>query len=181
LVPLVNLVVQEVLLIIRPGKISDVPRIAQVYVDSWNSTYAGLVPDYFLKGMTLEAALKIFTESFQTNTHLYNLFVAETPEGRIVGFADWGRERSHPEQGIGELYGIYLLKEFQRQGIGEKLFIVARESLVAQGIRSMVVWVLDKSPYRKFYEKTQGVLQPGTKQLGRPGESVSLVSYKWDI
>jgi len=167
-------------LLIRPGQPSDVPSIAGVYVESWNSTYEGLVPDYFLKGMTPESALKIFTESFQTNTHLYDLYVAETPEGRIVGFADCGRERSHPESGVGELYGIYILKEFQRQGIGEKLFAAAKESLAAKDIRSMVVWVLEKSPYRKFYEKSQGVLQPGAKQLGQQGQQVQLVSYGWN-
>lgn len=165
---------------IRPGTINDVAEIAQVYAQSWKTTYEGLVPDLFVNGMNREAALQIFADSLQPNHFSYFLHVAETPEGKLVGFADGGKERSHPEEGRGELYAIYLLKEFQGQGIGRKLFQAAVVSLVQAGMNSMVVWVMEKSPYKKFYEAMGGHWEPGVKKLDIAGERVRLVSYGWE-
>ena len=165
---------------IRSGTIADVPAIARVYVDAWKTTYQGLVPELFLKGMTFDFALKIFMESFEDKVHSYQVLVAETSEGKMVGYADFGRERSHPESGEGELYGIYLLKEFQKQGIGGELFERARQKTAEAGLKPLVVWVLDQSPYRKFYEKTGGKLRPGVKTLGPTGSQVQLVCYAWE-
>lgn len=165
---------------IRPGTINDVPEISQVYAKSWKTTYEGLVPDLFVKGMSREAAVHIFADSLQPNSFSYFLHVAEGPEGRLVGFCDGGKERSRPDSGIGELYAIYLLKEFQGRGIGRKLFKAAAENLVQSGMNSMVVWVMEKSPYRKFYEAMAGHWEPGVKKLEVAGEEIRLVSYGWD-
>jgi len=164
---------------IRPGNLSDVPSISRVYAESWKTTYDGLVPDIFLKGMTEPAAAKIFTESLQPNSFSYFFHVVETEEGRLVGFADGGKERSRPEQGVGELYAIYILKEFQKKGIGRQLFDAAVQSLLKSGLNSMIVWILEASPYRKFYESLKGQLQPGVKRLNAKGQIIQLVSYEW--
>lgn len=164
---------------IRPGNLNDVPRISEVFAQSWKTTYEGLVPDAFLKGLTEEAATKLFNESLVSTTHSYFLHLAEDPEGRILGFVDGGKERSRPESGMGELYAIYLLKEFQGRGTGRKLFQAAVTSLVRSGMTTMVVWVLEQSPYRKFYEAVGGKLEPGIKRLDLASEQVKLVPYRW--
>jgi len=177
---LVPLVVQEVFLLrIRVGTIADIEAVSRAYAQSWKTTYAGLVPEPFLKGMTPEAAAQIFADSLKPNSYSYFFHVAETPGGRIVGFADGGKERSRPESGIGELYAIYLLKEFQGQGIGEKLFQAATQSLMNSGMNTMIVWVLEQSPYRKFYESMGGKLEPGIKRLDVVNEQIRLVPYRW--
>ncbi|BCU83346.1 hypothetical protein JIR001_31290 [Polycladomyces abyssicola] len=48
------------------------------------------------------------------------MYVAENEFGTIVGFTGEGRERSGEPGYDGELYAIYLLKEFQCQGIGSE-------------------------------------------------------------
>ncbi len=153
--------------------------MSMVYAESWKTTYEGLMPDIFVNGMSREAALHIFADSLQTNHFSYFFHVAETPEGRLVGFADGGKERSHPEKGIGELYSVYLLKEFQGMGLGSRLLKASTQSLVQAGMNSMVVWVMEKSPYRRFYEKLGGNLEPGMKQLDIAGQRVRLLSYSW--
>ncbi len=164
---------------IRPGTEADIPEVSRAYAESWRTTYQGLVPEAFVRGMTAPGAAKIFEDSLKPNAYAYFFHVAQTPEGRIVGFADGGKERSRPESGEGELYAIYLLKEFQKQGIGRKLFDAAVESLLKSGIPSMVVWVLEQSPYRKFYETLGGELRPETKRLEAAGSSLQLVCYGW--
>lgn len=165
---------------IRPGTTDDIEEISRVYVRAWRETYQGFAPDPFVNGMTAGAAAQIFRDSLQTDTHSYFFHVAEAPQRRLVGFADGGKERSHPESGLGELYAIYILKEFQKQGTGRKLFEAAVESLLQSGMNSMIVWVLEGSPYRKFYESMDGKLQPGLKQLQVAGHTLRLVSYRWE-
>lgn len=165
---------------IRPGTIADIEEISRVYAQAWKETYQGLAPNAFVNGMTAGAAAQIFRDSLQTDTHAYFFHVAEAPQRRLAGFCDGGRERSHPESGVGELYAIYMLKEFQKQGTGRQLFHEAVESLLLAGMKSMVVWVLEKSPYRKFYESLQGSLEPGQKFLDIGGTRMVLVSYRWN-
>ena len=164
---------------IRPGTINDIEEVSRVYAQAWRETYQGLAPDPFVNGMTAGAAAQIFRDSLQTDTHSYFFHVAEAPQRRLVGFCDGGKERSHPESGLGELYAIYILKEFQKQGAGRKLFDAAVEGLLKSGMSSMVVWVLEPSPYRKFYEALGGKLEPGTKTLDIANIKLRLVSYCW--
>ncbi len=164
---------------IRPGTADDIEEISRVYAQAWRETYQGLAPDPFVNGMTPGAAAQIFRDSLQSEGHSYFFHVAEAPQRRLAGFCDGGKERSHPESGLGELYAIYLLKEFQKQGTGRELFQEAVESLLLSGMKSMVVWVLEQSPYRKFYESLRGKLEPGQKFLDIAGTRMALVSYRW--
>ncbi len=165
---------------IRPGTEADIEEVSRAYAEAWRTTYQGITPEAFVKGMTAGSAAQIFRDSLQPNTYSYFFHVAVAPGGRLVGFADGGKERSHPESGLGELYAIYLLKEFQQQGAGRKLFDASVESLLKAGMNSMVVWVLEPSPYRKFYESLQGKLEANRKSLVVAGTQLNLVSYKWD-
>jgi GNAT superfamily N-acetyltransferase len=165
---------------IRRGGLLDIHGISEAYAEAWKTTYEGLAPEMFVKGMTVEAAKQIFHESLQPNEYSYFLHVAETDDERIVGFIDGGKERSHPEKGIGEIYAIYLLKDFQKQGIGRKLFEAAKKSLIEAGMTSMVVWVLQNSPNKRFYVSTGGTLQTGVKTLNVAGNPIVLESYFWE-
>jgi Acetyltransferase (GNAT) family. len=49
------------------------------------------------------------------------VYVAENKSGKIVGFAAGGRERMGKYMYQGELFAIYILEEYQRQGIGRQL------------------------------------------------------------
>ena len=156
----------------------DIPAIARAYTQSWRETYAGIAPKPFLEGMTEAASARIFQQSLQPNSFSYFLYVAEV-ENEIVGFVDGGKERGRPESGEGEIYAIYLLKKFQGKGVGRELFRAALGRLRQSGLSPSVVWVLEKNPYRKFYESLKGQLGPDRKQLTVEKEGVLLVPYRW--
>ena len=52
-----------------------------------------------------------------------------------------------------ELQNIYLLKDWQRKGIGTALLGVVAHRLAADGSRSMCVGYDSDSPYKRFYSK----------------------------
>ena len=164
--------------VIRKGLVADIENISRVYAESWRTTYEGFAPDVFLNGINESAAAKIFAESLKPNSYSYFLYVAEV-EGKIVGFSDGGKERSHPERGIGELYAVYLLKAYQGQGIGRLLLASGVQSLRQSGMNSMVTWVMENSPYRRFYEKIKGKLGPEKKKLNVGGQDITAVCYAW--
>jgi GNAT superfamily N-acetyltransferase len=166
---------------LRPGDITDIAEISRIYFKTWQETYLGLVPDPFLKGMTLEAAHQIFLNGFQTQGFDFFVRVIENPEGGLAGYLDAGKDRSSIQKGLGEIYGLYLMKEHQRQGFGEVLFRSAVEQFQALGMSAFRTWVLDRSPFRAFYEKRGGVLQPDQQVLTVAGTSIQLVSYRWEI
>ena len=56
----------------------------------------------------------------------------------------------------GEIYTLYVLKQFQRRGIGGKLVSALATRLNQDGIYSMLVRVLKLNPYRRFYQKING-------------------------
>ena len=57
---------------------------------------------------------------------------------------------------VGELRAIYVLKEYQRRGIGVNLVKMVVERLLENKINSMIVWVLKDNSNRKFYEILRG-------------------------
>jgi GNAT superfamily N-acetyltransferase len=166
-------------MILRSATLDDIPEVSRVYVQAWRETYRGLAPDAFTDGLTEEAAAGVFRESLKSDSFAYFLKIALL-DGKIVGFTDGGKERSHPEQGLGEIYGLYILKDHQRGGIGRALFHTAVRCLLDAGLSPMIVWVLDHSPSRKFYEASGGRLAEGVKRLEVGGEKLTLVSYQWD-
>ena len=79
----------------------------------------------------------------------------------------------------GELYAIYLLKQYQRQGIGQRLVAELCSWLLTEGLNSMYTWVLEENPSRRFYESLGGIkFKRQTITIG--GRDVVEVAYGWD-
>ncbi|WP_366941807.1 GNAT family N-acetyltransferase [uncultured Nostoc sp.] len=62
--------------------------------------------------------------------------------GQIVGFVNGGQNRTGDRIYQGELYAIYIMEKYQRQGLGYRLISTVATRLLQSGISSMLVWVL---------------------------------------
>ena len=141
---------------IRKATWADAPAIASVHVESWKTTYGGIVPDAYLETLTVEEKQTLWEKVLRQSDH--SVFVAEE-NGRVVGFVSGGPNRA--ADGLiakydGELYAIYLLKEVQGKGLGRQLVQALVGDLTQKGIHSLVVWVLADNPSRGFYERLGG-------------------------
>jgi GNAT superfamily N-acetyltransferase len=134
---------------------ADAFEIARVRVNSWRTTYQGIVADQTLVNLSVERGAESWRQQLAVSQPGQATFVAVLGE-RIVGFAASGPERSGDAQCKGEIYALYLLQTAQRQGIGRKLVEASVESLLANGLSSMLIWVLRDNPSRKFYEALGG-------------------------
>lgn len=131
---------------IRKATEDDAKGMAKVHVDTWRTTYTGIVPDEYLNNLSYQERENMWRQAIPHG----GVYVAEV-DGKVVGFANGGKERSgnYPDYGS-ELYAIYILKEYQGQGIGEKLVLSVAKNLVDQGYTSMLVLVLEDNPSKHF-------------------------------
>ena len=163
---------------IREARPQDVPAIAKVHVNSWRTTYRGIVAGEFLNSLSYDEREQMWLNALSSPTGSVFLYVAETPDGAVVGFAAAGPERESNTRYKGEIYAIYLLQNYQRQGVGSALFKACVRELEQRGFTSFLLWVLRENPARHFYEALGGkVLREREIEIGneRPFE----VAYGW--
>jgi len=133
---------------IRAATAEDARAIAHVHVESWRTTYAGIVPDAYLAGLDETLRVKLWQEWLGGETVV---LVAER-KGELVGFAHAGKIREPIESADAELYSLYLLRDSQGRGIGRGLLRVLAAVLQQQGFTSLGLWVLERNRARGFYE-----------------------------
>ncbi|WP_226682933.1 GNAT family N-acetyltransferase [Sutcliffiella horikoshii] len=161
---------------IRKANLSDTKGIAKVHVESWKTTYANIVPDEYLNKLTYESREQIWINSIPNG----GVYVAENNEGEIVGFSSGGKERSGDYDGFdGELYAIYILKEYQGQGIGRALVQPIMEELIGMGLNSMLVLVLRDNASCLFYEALGGK-KIDEIEVQIAGKKLTEVVYGWE-
>ncbi|MGH7861279.1 MAG: GNAT family N-acetyltransferase [Candidatus Dormibacteraceae bacterium] len=141
--------------LIRAARTEDAAVLARVHVATWRSSYGGLIPQTYLDRLDV-ADLESRWRSRLSLGGETELAVVEV-DGEVVGYASGGPERERDPSYEGELYGLYLLPAWQRQGIGRALVARVAGRLMGAGMRSMLVWVLAaNAPARGFYEHLGG-------------------------
>lgn len=167
---------------IRKAEIADAEGIARVHVDSWRTTYKGIMPDEYLANLSYEKRGRMWKNilSAETNETFSNfiMYVAENEDKEIIGFVSGGEKVKDDHGYKGELSGIYLLKEYQKQGIGRKLLSIFAENLYASGVESVNLWVLSQNNSRLFYEK-MGAEKVLEKEISIGAKTLIDTLYGW--
>ncbi len=162
---------------IRDALEEDLLGVAQVKIDTWRSTYRGIIRDELLDGLDLQEQAEKFGDLLFDEKQQKFLIIAEN-EGKIIGFAAGGRERSGEYEITGEIYAIYVLAEVQNQGIGKALLYESFIRLNKMNLRSILLWVLEQNQSRKFYEKYGG-REIDKKIMEIAGDQHLLLGYAW--
>ena len=163
---------------IREASLADASAIAKVQVDSWRSTYAGIIPREFLDTFSYEQRFEVWRNILSATTPGQFVYIAEDNSGNIVGFASGGQERGGDPVYEGELYAIYLLRPHQHKGLGKLLTSKIATRLLDEGLHSMLVWVLEMNPFRPFYEAL-GATRFSERDITIGGAAFSEVAYGW--
>lgn len=163
---------------VRPAIPADAAAIAYVHVEGWKTTYRSIIPDSVLDELSFEQRQAFWAEMLTAPRPDSVAMVGCDPTGVIQGFAVGGRERTSQLGCDGELMAIYLLSEARGRGLGSLLVRRVAQELGIMGFGSMAVWVLERNPYRRFYEKLGGELI-GSQQIDRGGQSLEELAYGW--
>jgi ribosomal protein S18 acetylase RimI-like enzyme len=162
---------------IRKAVLSDATGIAKVHVDSWRSTYKNIIPDSFLRNLSYEKRTELWQRNITREGNY--VFVAENEHGEIVGFADCGKREYNPIENSGDLTSIYILEEYQGQGIGKQLLRELFQTFNELGYNKVFVEVLEDNKTRYFYEY-YGARHIRTEQITIADADLSLLIYEWD-
>ena len=163
---------------VREATLGDADGIARAHTDSWQSSYRGILPDTVLDridvGQRAETRRRILRDR-----SIYQLVAYDLTHDDIVGFCDAGPSRRHVPY-AGELYAIYIVQRAKRYGLGQDMFERVQAHLVREGLRSMIVWVLDNNHHaRRFYEAMGG--RVGSRLSSTVGGfPIVELSYVWD-
>jgi GNAT superfamily N-acetyltransferase len=153
--------------LIRGAEVRDAASIAHVHVQSWLTTYAGIVPKDYLASLNEAERVPLWQDWL---TRDIDVFVAET-EGEVVGFGGGGAIREPFHSYDSELYTLYLLRTVQGRGLGRALLNAVAKALIQKGYTAMLVWVLEQNPALHFYQKagaqylTSKTIEMGAVQL----------------
>jgi L-amino acid N-acyltransferase YncA len=163
---------------IRKATKDDAKGIAKVHVKSWQETYQGIVMQDYLDSLKMEDREPLWEKSLSESADSSPVFVAVNSEGEIVGFASFGKERTGKFEADGELYAIYILKEYQRGKLGLRMLQAGLEEIQKLKYQSMLVWVLADNESRKFYESLNPQ-KAGEEVVEIAGREYLEFAYAW--
>jgi L-amino acid N-acyltransferase YncA len=166
-------------LAVRMARISDAEGIARVYVESWQETYAGILPTSALAKMSVSDQARQWRAMITASSLQSPVFVAASAEGTVYGFASAGPARDLSFGFDAEVYTLYVAPGFTGQGLGRELLSSVFRLFSKASYRKMIIWALAANPSRYFYEAMGGRLI-AERQHPVWGASYSEVAYGWD-
>ena len=141
--------------LVRSAAPRDAKAIAEIHVATWKAAYEGLIPDDFLKAMTVEKRLAYWREAIEFSDP--QILVATDAE-KVIGFVGFDRSRdAGTKSTVGEIWALYVAPEHWRQGAGLALWDGARDGLKEEGCTQVTLWVLVANERAlQFYEQAAG-------------------------
>ncbi len=166
-------------MMVREANLDDASAITRVHIDTWRTTYSEILPEEYLAKLSYQQRESHWKQMLSTaaeNNHF--IYVVENDVGKIIAFANGGTERTNDAIYKGEIYAIYILKAYQRQGLGRRLIQTLVKRLDELGLESMLVWVLADNSACDFYKALYG--EPiYTKQIKRGDRTLNEIAYGW--
>lgn len=131
---------------IREARADDVPAVAALHVATFKEAHGQhRAPSYELREAQWLAAFE--------HEHDWFCYVAETPDGQLVGFAKGTLHDGGVPGFQGELNKIYVLRARHRSGIGRALLEHVARRFLTQGVSSMLLFGDARNPSNGFYER----------------------------
>jgi|HubBroStandDraft_1064217.scaffolds.fasta_scaffold00065_15 ribosomal protein S18 acetylase RimI-like enzyme len=164
------------MLSIRAANVADVRAIAQVDVETWRATYAGVLPDHMLVGLSERQRAGVWSRFITRRPG--DTVAAVDERGTMLGFGSCGAQREPDLPYSGEVFTLYVLPDYQGQGVGRQLLLALFARLIRCGLYSAVVWVLAENPARFFYERVGG-RAVARRRMDMAQNQVDAIAFAW--
>ena len=155
-------------LVLREATIADLRPLAELHVRTFNETHVGPLAS----GPTYSTREWQWREKLSASDATHFVLVLETAAKQLVGFI-WCHPTKDNPKWAARLNKIYLLREYQRRGLGKRMVAAAVDRLLEHGLSSMALFTeTDNEPACNFYEQLGG-----ERQLNERGEFGGM--YGW--
>lgn len=137
--------------IFRDATEADIPELGKLHAITWAETYNATNPNIELRQYQWR---KAFTEE---NDGSWFCVVVVNKKDNLVGFAKGIINKDdNSSQLHGDLNKIYLLKDYQRIGLGKKLFGHVVQRFLSNGVTDMHLFGVPQNPSCAFHEAMGG-------------------------
>ena len=138
-------------LIYRFATAADLDGIVETFLACWRESYAVVLPQRLVQGMTDDRAVELWTRVLDEAAGA-DVLVAESREasGRVIlGLARIGAGA----QRDGLIHSLYVAPHAHGRGIGSRLLASASDALISLGSVTAHLWVFrDNAPSVTFYK-----------------------------
>lgn len=133
--------------VLRDLTVTDAPPLAALHVQAFRETHAP-----HDGGPSIALRLQQWTNLLGAQDGQRFVVGLEASHGRLVGFAAGCPHDGGVPGYAGELNKIYLLREVQGLGLGQRLVLAIAERFLDRGVRSMLLFGDARSAANGFYE-----------------------------
>jgi GNAT superfamily N-acetyltransferase len=163
---------------VRPARLGDARRIAEIHVLAWKIAYRGLMPDAALDRLDVTKREAAWIDRLRGDG---SKTLVAIDGSELAGWSVFGPSRDDDAgTAVYELYGLYVDPNLWRRGAGTRLWAQTEMELRGQAAQVVTLWVLeDNVRARYFHEEIGFVLDPGrSKQIEREGTRLRELRYR---
>lgn len=169
---------------VRPAEPGDVPGLARVHVQTWQTAYRGVFPDDYLDALDITEREQRWVDNLDNASQLGAHTHVAVSGGAVTGFVSWGPPpgNNHTYTGdVGELWALYVHPNTWGTGAADLLMEAAFNGFAHAGYRTAGLWVLDENPRaRRFYER-HGWVHTGQTRTDRRFEPAHVAEARYKI
>jgi GNAT superfamily N-acetyltransferase len=144
------------IMMIRLATAIDDISVRAVQRSTWDATYRGMLPDWVVDQIVKPGPVRpVRWQSVSQDVRdSRRVYIAENPDGQIIGFTACGLAREPLPGYPGEIWAVYVLPACQGKGVGRALLEAAVVDLQSRGLAGIQIWTLEANrPARNFYER----------------------------
>jgi GNAT superfamily N-acetyltransferase len=123
----------KLLLMIRTATVADARAVAEVHVKSWQAAYRGLLPEKFLKSLSVDRREQQWRSGVQNPEQVVLVYERDH---HIVAFCGFAPSRDDEAKAtVAEVGTLYALESMWGQGVGQALWNEAVKKCVSVALR----------------------------------------------
>ena len=142
---------------LRLAHSSDLPDIANLFLQCWTISYVEVLSQETREAMTLESAIELWEKALTTNLERKTVLAIENDE--LIGVFRVG---SDPKNALrGHLFSLYISPDCSGKGFGKRLLESAIEEIKSEGFSEMTLWVFNENKIAKSLYTKYGFVTTG--------------------
>lgn len=169
---------------VRPATKEDIPTLAEIHLTSKLEAESGIIDQIFLDTKTPAEYEEKWARWL--NLEYSRTLIAHDDTGTACALVSYGKLQTPPPGSspirpayTSEIFALYVLPAYQRQGIGRFLLSRASAELTKNGHRSLCLWALQKNKDTcAFYTALNGQ-RLGKRQVEMGPSDVREVCFGW--
>ena len=159
-------------MIIRSARPEDALRIATIHVEAWRAAYRGIVPDEYLRSLSIEKRHANWQQFLEAGHPL--TWVAEEGDTAVGWISAAASRDADASQSTGEIWAVYIDPSHWGEGAGRALCDAAEQELRRRGSTEVTLWVLKDNQRALGFYRSNGffrdasadrIIEMGGKEL----------------